>query len=372
MTDSPTSLPIVHPDPRELLTRDEFRKAVFARDHNKCVVCGAPAEDAHHIIERRLWADGGYYLDNGASLCDQDGQGCHALAETTELSADYLRGLAGITRALVPLWFATDDPIDKWGNVVTADGRVHPGPLFYEPSVQRHLAASGKLQNASSRIKHPRTPHLPWSPGRSKDDVAVADLSVFYGQEVVVTSKMDGESTTIGRDNAGGYTHARSLDSGPHPSRTWVRRLAGPIAGELPLGWRVVGENLQAAHSVTYQNLPGYFLVFAIASDEGEYLSFDETADYTALLDLPMVPVLYRGPYDEALIRACWPGRDPYTDEQEGYVLRLASRVPVSEFGKSFAKFVRANHVTTDSHWRFRPIRPNGLATPEVEPLTKD
>jgi len=34
----------------KLLTRDEFREGVFKRDNYKCVVCGAPAKDAHHII----------------------------------------------------------------------------------------------------------------------------------------------------------------------------------------------------------------------------------------------------------------------------------------------------------------------------------
>ena len=43
-----------------LLTRDEFREGVFARDHNNCVICGEPAADAHHIVERRLFSDGGY------------------------------------------------------------------------------------------------------------------------------------------------------------------------------------------------------------------------------------------------------------------------------------------------------------------------
>jgi len=30
--------------------RDIFRESVFERDNHKCVVCGEPALDAHHII----------------------------------------------------------------------------------------------------------------------------------------------------------------------------------------------------------------------------------------------------------------------------------------------------------------------------------
>ncbi len=47
----------------ELMSRDEFRNTVFKRDGYKCVICGAPAKDAHHLVERRLWGNcGGYYL----------------------------------------------------------------------------------------------------------------------------------------------------------------------------------------------------------------------------------------------------------------------------------------------------------------------
>lgn len=65
----------------KLLTRDAFREGVFARDGNCCVFCGRPAVDAHHILERRLWPDGGYYLNNGASVCAEH----HMLCETTEI-----------------------------------------------------------------------------------------------------------------------------------------------------------------------------------------------------------------------------------------------------------------------------------------------
>jgi hypothetical protein len=37
-----------------LLTREVFRTAVFARDGDRCVICGAPGQDAHHIVERQL------------------------------------------------------------------------------------------------------------------------------------------------------------------------------------------------------------------------------------------------------------------------------------------------------------------------------
>ena len=104
----------------ELFTRDAFRDAVFARDGWRCVVCGNPAQDAHHIMERRLFPDGGYYLNNGASLCGEH----HLLAETTELSVEEIREACGIPKsaAVLPEHMYACEMYDKWGNLVLPSG----------------------------------------------------------------------------------------------------------------------------------------------------------------------------------------------------------------------------------------------------------
>src|SRR5438132_10064447 len=94
-----------------LLSRNAFRAGVFARDDRKCVVCERAAVDAHHLIERRLWPDGGYYLDNGVSLCAVH----HKMAEETLISPEELRQLAGITRIVLPPHLDRDERWTKWG-----------------------------------------------------------------------------------------------------------------------------------------------------------------------------------------------------------------------------------------------------------------
>lgn len=51
--------------------RPEFKEKVFARTKGKCCVpgCNCDAVDAHHILDRHLWTNGGYILSNGAALC---------------------------------------------------------------------------------------------------------------------------------------------------------------------------------------------------------------------------------------------------------------------------------------------------------------
>ena len=140
------------------------------------------------------------------------------------------------------------------------------------------------------RVKHSRTPHLPWTGSATSDDrlLAEADVSrLFAGHPVTMSEKMDGECTTIYAD---GYCHARSLDSGPHESRTWVRRLAGEIAHRIPAGWRLCGENLYARHSIPYDALPSYFLCFSIYDERDVCLAWSDTRDFAADIGVETVP----------------------------------------------------------------------------------
>ncbi|MGB1255783.1 MAG: RNA ligase family protein [Thiolinea sp.] len=202
-------------------------------------------------------------------------------------------------------------------------------------------------------IKYPRTPHLPWSPGVSSDDVRILDTSVFEGKHIVVTEKMDGENTSLYCD----HIHARSLDSRHHPSRDWVKQLHGRVAYHIPQNWRVCGENLYALHSVAYQQLASYFYGFSIWDEHNRCLSWTETEEWFALLGIHSVPVLYQGIWDEAAIREL--AVNPET--MEGYVVRLANAFEYESFKHNVAKWVRPHHVQTDQHWMFAELVPNGL-----------
>ena len=180
----------------------------------------------------------------------------------------------------------------------------------------------------------------------------------FDGAEVVVTEKCDGENTTLYRD----YLHARSLDYAPHRSRDYVRALHGRIAHDIPDGWRICGENLFAVHSISYDALPACFLVFSIWNNRNECLPWDETVMWAQLLDLHTVPVLYRGPWNEAAVRALDSvAKSQLGGDREGYVVRLASSFHYRAFRRSVAKYVRKDHVQTDDHWKTQEIVPNKL-----------
>ena len=207
--------------------------------------------------------------------------------------------------------------------------------------------------------KYPRTWHLPDSPNRGADgDHVYPDYSSFEGHEVVVTEKLDGENTTIYAD---GYTHARSISSGYHPTRTWVRALAGRVAHALPDGWRICGENTYGRHSIAYDALPSYFQLFAVYDDEDFCQSWDDTTEWATKLGVDLVPVLYRGPFTHELI-ALLDGPSAFGPEREGVVVRWAEAFHTSNHQRAVGMLVRADHVKTDQHWMHGEVPANGLA----------
>jgi len=338
----------------KLLTRDEFREGVFARDNHTCRNCEVkPAQDAHHIMERRLFESGGYFIDNGISLCGE----CHIKAEQTLLSPDHFYEVLGVKRVL-PEHLYEDYRYTKWGDIENPNGTRVKGELFFDESVQKILASAGVLNLYSDYIKYPRTYHLPFSLGRTEDDKTLKDCSQFEGQEVVVTVKLDGENTSGYWD---GYTHARSLNSNNHESRDFLKNFLSKKLYELPTGFKICGENLYAKHSIHYTNLKSYFYLFSIWNEKSECLAWDDTVEWASLLDFQTVPVLYRGIWDEKAIRGLY--KETYDGcECEGYVVRLTNKFPYSMFRKSAAKFVRESHVRTNTHWIKQRMVKNILA----------
>jgi hypothetical protein len=203
------------------------------------------------------------------------------------------------------------------------------------------------------KIKYPRTHHLPFSQGWTKDDKRLSSVAHFIGKEIVMSEKMDGENSTISRD----YYHARSLDSVDHPSRHWIKYFWSTIRYDIPEGWRICGENLYAQHSLGYDNLESYFQVFSIWNENNECLSWNDTEDWCKLLGLTHVPVLWRGIFDENFLK----NYKIDTEKQEGYVIRLAESFKFEDFSTSIAKWVRSQHVQTDEHWMSKLVIPNKL-----------
>jgi hypothetical protein len=201
------------------------------------------------------------------------------------------------------------------------------------------------------RTKYPSTAYLKLSPS------GLPLAGALAGANVVITEKMDGENTTI----AQGYTHARSVDSRHHPSRSWLKSWHQQIAWQIPEGLRICGENLYAKHSIYYPDLESYFYGFS-AWRGTTCLPWAETLGIFESLGIQPVPVLFEGKLSDLVCAQVVQGLD--LSRQEGFVVRVAGGFELEQFPEKVQKWVRHGHVQTDQHWASQAVVPNGLNYP--------
>lgn len=203
------------------------------------------------------------------------------------------------------------------------------------------------------RYKYPRTPHLPWSPGATSDDITLSNCVNFMGKEVFVSEKMDGECTSIYQD----YSHARSTDGRYNNTQSLIRALQAQIGYLIPINWRICGENLFAKHSIFYNDLPDHFLAFSVWNKDNFCLNLSDTLSFLDNLGLKHPKILYQGIWDENAIKSI----KLDFEKQEGYVVRTTEGFHYNEFNNNIAKYVRKNHVCTGKSWKTSKITQNNF-----------
>jgi hypothetical protein len=176
-----------------------------------------------------------------------------------------------------------------------------------------------------------------------------------------VTEKMDGESCSMYSDGC----HARSMDSKDH----WTRSRVKKIHGE-KIGWvlqasselhRICGENMQGKHSIYYSSLPDYYIAFSVWDKRNFCIDWDATEELLKYIGIASAPVLYRGPWDEEKIKACYTGESVCGGIQEGYVVRTVEGFHFDDFSTHVGKYVRKGHVQTGEFWMKTCDTENGV-----------
>jgi hypothetical protein len=219
------------------------------------------------------------------------------------------------------------------------------------------------------KLKAPRIYHLPWSEVLSADDKRIRHNNMFEGKDVVVTVKVDGSNISLYND---GTFHSRSLNSSrQHESNDylhswWANKLYSDMyVMAIHSRWpnlRLVGENMYATHTISYNNLEDIFLLHS-AWNGTTCLSWEDTLNICFLLNITPVPVLYKGPYDEDKIKS-FNTLDKYRDDVvEGYIIRNSNEYDYNQSDFNIAKFVSNRFVIKDDkHWTLNGFKKNTVA----------
>lgn len=210
--------------------------------------------------------------------------------------------------------------------------------------------------------KYPRTYHLPWSPGATRDDKIQHNIEHLLNKNIIITEKMDGSNVMLSSENVFSRSH-----SGPptHPSFDGLKQLHAQINYKINKKYEIFGEWCYAKHSIEYSELPSYFLCFAVR-ESNYWLGWESVVEITNDLDLWTVPVLYSGTIGsekelKTLVDALCAEPSACGGEREGLVVRVMDNFSDTDFNTHQIKIVRKNHVQTDSHWKNQKIVKNKL-----------
>lgn len=220
-------------------------------------------------------------------------------------------------------------------------------------------------------VRFPRTPHLAWlGTGEPRDDKV---LSADQGRDllagdVVVEEKVDGANVGFSVDeegrllvqNRGSYLSPEHAHPQFAPLFRWIPPRERELIDALFPDLMLFGEWCYAMHTVSYNNLPDWFLAFDVFDrGEGQFWSTARRNELVRQLGVHRVPRLAEGRFDLADLRGFLSTSRLTDGPPEGVYVRRET----SEFLVARAKLVRPEFVQAiDEHWSRQPQRTNRLA----------
>ena len=209
--------------------------------------------------------------------------------------------------------------------------------------------------------KYPSMRHLPWSREEARENKYFnsVDGCLFTRGEAVMTGKIDGSNVCLTRENLFARSHSREPE---HSSFDMLKARWSQLRYRIPEPFAIYGEWIYATHSIRYDHLSDYLVMFSVLDmDRERWLSWDDTTATAEGLGIEHVSILHRGEWAKEEFEPEPMGESTFGDTREGYVVRTAAAFPHEEFERAMAKCVRENHVQTDEHWKHGPTETNAL-----------
>jgi hypothetical protein len=213
--------------------------------------------------------------------------------------------------------------------------------------------------------KYPRTYHLPWSLGATNDDKIAKSVEGLLNREVLITEKLDGSNVSLEADGVFARSHSGPP---PHASFDLLKSIHARVKWQLAPDYQVFGEWCYAHHSIAYDALPGYLLLFGARDLVADvWTNWSVVEEWATDLGVHTVPVIGRGTFtSEDSLRKFTEDLTAkpslYGAVREGLVVRTADGFDDKDFDKCVAKMVRAGHVAEGSeHWAHKEIVKNKL-----------
>jgi ATP-dependent RNA circularization protein (DNA/RNA ligase family) len=220
-------------------------------------------------------------------------------------------------------------------------------------------------------FRFPHTPHLDWlGEGTPRDNkvLSPSEIESLLSQSLIVEEKVDGANIGISLSvfgelqvqNRGQYL-MEPFDGQFEKLNTWLPPRYDHIFDALGADLILFGEWCAARHSIHYDRLPDWFLVFDIYDlQEKRFFSTQRRDDFARQLGLHIMPQLDKGRFTLSLLKEmldAYPSQY-YNGPMEGIVVRSEE----GDWLNTRAKLVSAQFTQNiNGHWRKRTIRWNRL-----------
>lgn len=224
----------------------------------------------------------------------------------------------------------------------------------------------------SDFFRFPHTPHLAWlGDGEPRDDKVLPhhEAVSLLAEPLVVEEKLDGANLGVALDAAG---NLRLQNRGQYLAppyqgqfarlNSWLQAHADAVFDALTPELIVFGEWCAARHSLDYDQLPDWWLVFDVYDRKaGHFWSVERRNALAAAHGLTAVPTLARGRFTLPELVTMVSVRP--SSFRKGWLEGIVVRSEDEGWTASRAKLVRPDFVQNiDAHWRTRTMEWNKLA----------
>lgn len=219
-------------------------------------------------------------------------------------------------------------------------------------------------------FRFPHTPHLAWlGDDKPRDDKVLSpgEARELLALDVVVEEKLDGANLgfSVSADGKLQVQNRSHYLAAPYAGqfsrlRSWLPAHEEELIEALGSDLIAFGEWCAARHSLTYEHLPDWWLLFDVCDrSEQRFWSTARRDQWAASLDISTVPTLNRGKLSLSSLEQMLRAASAFsTGPLEGVVVRSED----DAWLKARAKLVRAGFAQgIESHWRTRVLEWNRL-----------
>ena len=191
------------------------------------------------------------------------------------------------------------------------------------------------------------------------------EIRLLLAGKVTIEEKIDGANTGIIRHKNGFTLQKRGslVGQSEHEQfqylHNWANRTKYNNIMAVPPGYLIYGEWCYAVHSIYYDRLSDYFLVFDILKDGRKWLNREERDNFCAKYEFASIPFIAEGYFNITGLYSLIPEKSAYGDTAEGIVLK---RYRKREYIRG--KIVKAQFIKTleeSEHWTKYNIRKNKI-----------